>query len=233
MRNKLLRWGLSVLTMVSVATVLLLITGWGSAIASSVSSVVVTNTASNPVPVTPTGTVPVHEQGTAKAQEQNVDGNGNIKVHEQGTANVNVTNSTVPVHEQGTAAVRLANEDVSVTDPGYQNDSGSLCGGPVYTVPDGKDLVVMYIGAFADGTNSSPGGARGWLYTGDGSVLLPFVYQSQTTNEAGFGQDSFAASDAVHYVFGPGTTISVSTRVPDSSTCFVRSSLGGYLQPAG
>jgi len=162
-----------------------------------------------------------------------VDGNGNIKVHEQGTANVNVTNSTVPVHEQGTAAVRLADEDVSVTDPGYQNDSGSLCGGPVYTVPDGKDLVVMYIGAFADGTNSSPGGARGWLYTGDGSVLLPFVYQSQTTNEAGFGQDSFAASDAVHYAFGPGTTISVSTRVPDSSTCFVRSSLGGYLQPAG
>jgi hypothetical protein len=85
--------------MASVATLVLLVTGWGSAVAGSVQSVIVANTASNPVPVAATGTVPVHEQGTAKVAEQNVDGNGNIKVHEQGTANVNVTNTTaVPVN---------------------------------------------------------------------------------------------------------------------------------------
>lgn len=97
MRSKFRKWGLTVVTMASVATLVLLVTGWGSAMASSVQSVIVANTASNPVPVTPTGTVPVHEQGTAKVAEQNLDGNGNVKVHEQGTANVNVTNSSLTV----------------------------------------------------------------------------------------------------------------------------------------
>lgn len=55
--GRLGRWGATVVTMVSVATVVLLVTGWGSAVAANVSSVFVTNTASNPVPV--------HEQGTA------------------------------------------------------------------------------------------------------------------------------------------------------------------------
>jgi hypothetical protein len=55
--SRLGRWGATVVTMVSVATVVLLVTGWGSAVAANVSSVFVTNTASNPVPV--------HEQGTA------------------------------------------------------------------------------------------------------------------------------------------------------------------------
>jgi len=81
-------------------TIIMLVTGWGSAVAANVSSVFVTNTASNPVPVTPTGTVPVHEQGTAKTKEQNVDADGNVKVHEQGTANVNVTNSSLAVTPQ-------------------------------------------------------------------------------------------------------------------------------------
>jgi hypothetical protein len=104
MRSRFSSWGLSVLTMVSVATVVLLVTGWGSAVAASVQSVLVTNTAANPVPVAPTGTVPVHEQGTAKVSEQNLDGNGNIKVHEQGTANVNVTN-TAALPVSGTVSV--------------------------------------------------------------------------------------------------------------------------------
>jgi hypothetical protein len=82
-------------------TLVLLATGWGTAVASSLSNVFITNTSANPVPVTPTGTVPVHEQGTPNVkvtnttplpvQETNTDAQGNIKVHEQGTADVNVT----------------------------------------------------------------------------------------------------------------------------------------------
>jgi len=58
------KWGLSVLTMVSVATAVLLVTGWGSALASSVRSlaatnVLVTNTSTNPAYVKETATVPV------------------------------------------------------------------------------------------------------------------------------------------------------------------------------
>jgi hypothetical protein len=82
--SKVRRWGLTVLTMASVATLVLLVTGWGSAMASSVSSVLVTNTASNPAQV--------HEAGTANVHVTNTDANGNIKVAEQGTPSVNVQN---------------------------------------------------------------------------------------------------------------------------------------------
>lgn len=81
---KFRRWGLSVLTMASVAAMVLLVTGWGSAMASSVSSVIVANTASNPAQV--------HEAGTANVHVTNTDANGNIKVAEQGTPSVNVQN---------------------------------------------------------------------------------------------------------------------------------------------
>jgi hypothetical protein len=69
-------WAVTVLTMVSVATIVLFFTGWGSAAAAQIGSVFVANDASHPVPV----------------RDQNTDANGNIKVHEQGTANVNVGN---------------------------------------------------------------------------------------------------------------------------------------------
>jgi hypothetical protein len=58
--------------MVTVATVLLLVTGWGAALGANVSSVLVANKPTQPIPVT----------------ETNTDANGNIRVHEQGIATV-------------------------------------------------------------------------------------------------------------------------------------------------
>lgn len=58
--------------MVTVATVLLLVTGWGAALGANVSSVLVANKPTQPIPVT----------------ETNTDANGNIRVHEQGTLTV-------------------------------------------------------------------------------------------------------------------------------------------------
>ena len=89
--SKFRNWGLTVVTMVSVATVVLLVTGWGSALASSLStSVVVANTSTNP----------------AKVHETNTDSSGNMKVHEQGNANVKITNtSDTPVPVSGSVAI--------------------------------------------------------------------------------------------------------------------------------
>ena len=72
--GRLKKHATSLLATLSLVTIVLLVTGWGSAAAANISSVFVTNGSSNPVPV----------------REQNLDGS-NIRVHEEGTANVNVT----------------------------------------------------------------------------------------------------------------------------------------------
>jgi hypothetical protein len=89
--SRLGRWAVTVLTMISVATVVLLVTGWGSAFAASVSSVLVTNKPSNPVPV-----------------------------QQQGTADVNVTNTTpMSVKSGDVASVLGQGGDVAVS-PGQR-----------------------------------------------------------------------------------------------------------------
>ncbi len=84
------RWCVTVVTMVSVATVALLTTGWGSAVAANVGSVFVANSPANPVPVRQQGIadVRVTNAEAMPVKETNTDGNGNLKVHEQGTAKV-------------------------------------------------------------------------------------------------------------------------------------------------
>ena len=89
--RRLATWGATVATTVSVATVVLLVTGWGSAVAANVNSVFVTNQAANPVPAPSQGIAEVKvTNGTPLGvKETNTDGNGNIKVGiEQGTAKV-------------------------------------------------------------------------------------------------------------------------------------------------
>lgn len=134
MRSRLPKWGLTVLTMASVATVVLLVTGWGSAVAAPIASVFVANTSSNPVPVQQQGTADVNVTNTTPlpVHDTNTDASGNLKVHEQGTANVNVTNTTaLPVQEtntdangnikvaqQGTASVNVTNTTLPVQEQG-------------------------------------------------------------------------------------------------------------------
>jgi hypothetical protein len=142
MRSTFLRWGLSVLTMATIATMVLLVTGWGSAVASNISSVFVTNTSSNPVPITPIGTVPVHEQGTANVNvvnttslpvhDTNTDENGNIKVHEQGVATVQFKDPVLTVEAAGTPV------NAEIYNAGHTGDQD-------YVVPDGKVFVIDYI----------------------------------------------------------------------------------------
>ena len=158
----------------ALVTLVLLATGWGSAAASSISSVLVTNTANNPIPVTPTGTVPVHEQSTAKVAEQNLDGNGNIKVHEQGTANVNVAGTpsvalassgntvkidsnqnTVKIDSAGSGPISTQAADNPAFSPVARGalinfpDTDLASAVTVYTVPAGNELVIEQVSLFA------------------------------------------------------------------------------------
>jgi hypothetical protein len=153
--KRLRKYGMTLVATTSLVTVVLLVTGWGSAVAAQVTSVFITNTgASQAVPVQAVGTVPVHEQGTA---------------------NVNVTNTTVPVHEQGTAAVRSGNEEVSVHDQ-IENGTGNSCiDNSVYTVPAGKELVLEYIAAQNSGGATSVFGHFGTSTL----ALLPLVFEQQ------------------------------------------------------
>ena len=100
-------WVATVATTLSVATVVLLVTGWGSAVAANVGSVFVANQASNPVPVRQQGIsdVKVTNAAAMPVEETNTDGNGNIKVHEQGTANVSQS-GTWNVGVTGTPTVK-------------------------------------------------------------------------------------------------------------------------------
>ena len=136
--SRLGRWGVTVVTMASVATVVLLITGWGSALAANVTSVFVTNTASNPVQVHQQGTANVNVTNTTpvSVNEINTDANGNIKVHEQGTANV-AQSGTWNVGITGMPTVK-SGDVASVLDQGA---NVAVSPGQRLTLnPDGEDV---------------------------------------------------------------------------------------------
>jgi hypothetical protein len=113
MRGKVLQWGLSVLTMVSVATAVLLVTGWGSAMAASVSSVFVTNTSSNPVPVN--GSVNVGNFPSTQAVS------GSVNVGNTNTNPVNVSVGNFPSTQAVSGSVNVGNFPATQTVSGSVN----------------------------------------------------------------------------------------------------------------
>jgi hypothetical protein len=188
----------------SLAGLILLATGWGSAVASQISSVFVTNTTANPVPVQAAGTLPTHEQGTAS---------------------VNVTNTSVPVHEQGTALVRSADTEISLTKL-IGNEQGNACSGPIFTIPAGQELVLEYIAAgngFGPANGSQASNVVGDLFGGTDITFLPLVFVSQ-------GNHAFRASEAVHYVISSGV-LQFAGGEDGNTTCGFEVSIGGYLRP--
>lgn len=142
-------------------------------------------------------------------REQNLDG-GNIKVHEQGI----VSSRSADAEVSATAA------NASLTD---------TCGGSLYTVPAGKQLVVKYISVF--GFNADATSGVGYITAaGNNSdlpngILLPVVLQKQYI-------DDFSGSESVNYVVPPGTEIHFQAAFAGATHCSVRFALGGVLQPA-
>jgi len=233
-------------------TIVLMATGWGSAVASNIGSVFVSNTSSNPVPVTPTGTVPVHEQGTAQTQEQNLDANGNIKVHEQGTANVNVT---------GTPSVGLAASGNTVKiDPNANTVQVQAGSGPLqtqaadnpafhpvlaedflttgeadqethfYAVPAHEELVIeqvsIEVGGFASGTTVQHAG----IVVNVGGTLAPFFLPMSNSSN---GRASIGDVQTRIYA-DPGTQVYCFMGLNQSDPGTQgRCDISGYLVPLG
>src|SRR5438477_4922506 len=114
--KSLRRYLVTLMATTSLVTIVLLVTGWGSAIAAQVSSVVVTNSASQPVPVA-----------------------------QQGTASVNVAN-TVQVNPgvvSTKAADNPAFQAFKTKGLAAESNGGEgLLDTNTYTVPAGKELVV-------------------------------------------------------------------------------------------
>lgn len=86
------KYGLASGAMLALAMGILLVTGWGTAVAAQVTNVFVTNDAAH--------AVPIHEQGTATVNVAN----SSLAVHELGTANVSVTGGSVRLEGLGTAS---------------------------------------------------------------------------------------------------------------------------------
>jgi hypothetical protein len=121
--------------------------------------------------------------------------------------------------------VRSADKEVSVTQSVFQ-DLTTTCGGDVYTVPPGEELVAEYFSAWVPNPENDQITAAEGYFAVDGTLmLLPVKFESQAF-------DTFAASEAVHYVFPAGTRISFTVALEGASHCSVRFLLGGHLQPA-
>jgi hypothetical protein len=170
--SRLSRWGLTVVTMVSVATVVLLISGWGSALAANVSSVFIANTTSNPVPVQQQGTASVNVTNTSvPIHDTNVDSNGNLKVHEQGTTNV-AQSGTWNVGISGTPTVK-SGDVASVLD--QSGGTVTLTPGQRLTLnPNSEDVsayreVTVYLQFIGGDFNTD---TEVWADTSDGSPYL-------------------------------------------------------------
>ena len=188
--SKLRRWGLTVVTMVSVATVVLLVTGWGSAVAASVSSVIVANPASNPANVKVTNTTPL------SVQESNTDTNGNIKVHEQGTANVNVTNTSVPVHDTNTDT----NGNIKVHEQGIANVN--VTGTPTVQTEGATVIANGFIHVPANGVQNLSGGTE----SGDSRFTDVSAYREVTLYlREGCGTGDVGSTDVAAFTGNPQT----------------------------
>jgi hypothetical protein len=145
---------------------------------------------------TPAQAVPV--------REQNLDG-GNVKVH-----------------EQGTVSVRSADQEVSASASCIA-DLSDTCGGTLYTVPAGKQLVVKYISAFGSNAAGATSGV-GYVTAESGNTLLPVVFEKQYF-------DDFSASESVNYVVPPGSEIRFQAAFAGATHFSLRFALGGVLQP--
>lgn len=150
--KRMRRYGSTLLATTSLVTIVLLVTGWGSALAAQVSSVLVANTSSNPVPVQAVDTVPVHEQGTASVNvgnfpsTQQVGGSvsvSNLPATQQVSGTVGIASGSNGVQEANSVAVHpfrvVGGAPFGAGNPGAFNAVKDL-----FTVPAGERVVVTY-----------------------------------------------------------------------------------------
>jgi hypothetical protein len=206
--KRLWRYGVTLAMTTSLVTIVLLVTGWGSAMAAQITNVLVSNTSANPVPVQAVGTLPVHEQGTA-----------NVAV-----------SGVVATKASDNPAIQPA-EETELFTVGLGATGG---GGTVYTVPTGKRLVIetaTVIAQLPAGQRASTNllinlaGATGKTGPGVGVFEIPMSESFDNGTVA-----ICAGSLGSHMYADAGTTVDVSVDRSDgtgSGTFTV--AIAGYL----
>jgi hypothetical protein len=133
---------------------------------------------------------------------------------------VNVTNST-PITIQGTVTTTGAQQEIGVSRQ-ITDDTSGRCTGGIYTVPTGKQLVLLYAAAE---TRAPAGSTSGDILNGvNDDIFIPFIFTDQENGEY--------SSQQLHYVVPSGTTLVADVFAQGVSSCVLNVSIGGYLQPA-
>jgi len=218
-------------------TIVLLATGWGSAVAANVSRVLITNTARKPVPVTPTGTVPVHEQGTA-----NVNLTGSPKVGLDptlgNTVKIDSAANTVKIDAAGSGPIQTRAADNPAFSPVVRNlylnwPGGSFgSGGTIYPVPSGHELVIEQFSVGAT-LNSGQQLAFGELNV---NAATPDFAQFQLTGITSVDQGvDVVGSGAIQtrIYADPGTSVGCTVQRGGGTTgaASAQCDISGYLVP--
>jgi hypothetical protein len=191
--NAARKWGTNALLIATVVTLVMLATGWGSAVAATVQSVLITNGPGRPVPVkVASGALPVSGSvGISGTPSVKLDPTGNT-VHLASGSAVSVS-GTPSVSISGTPSVSVSNFPATPTpaDIGnfvipINNPSGNTACVPIVTPPSNEAFVVTqaynaggsnYVALAVGGCASSQ-----WITPS----LNPFSASSSNNNNAEF-----------------------------------------------
>jgi hypothetical protein len=130
------KYGLGAASMLVLVIAILLVSGWGTAVADQLNNVFVTNTSANPVPVSGTLTINNPPASPLAVRETNTDANGNIKVDEQGTVQVggSVSVSNLPGTQPVSGTVNVGNFPAAP-------ETDLIASGPTTFDAAGEDLI--------------------------------------------------------------------------------------------
>jgi hypothetical protein len=235
--KRLTRYAAVLVALAASIGLLLLTTGWGSAVASNISGVLVTNTSSNPLPVN--GTVTIGGSPTV-----HLAGDSTVSVGNTPTVNLAPAGNTVTVGNSPLVridpswnVVRVA-AVVPFSETSIQGSvtmSGTGQENFAFQVPAGQVFVVQHISAEV----SVPPGQTPLLaaeleYVTVQPEQVPQVdehFPLQESGELG-GYDRFVADEDVTLYAGEGENDIVFLRDPNAGSAFGDVTLTGYYVPA-
>ncbi|MGH2710311.1 MAG: hypothetical protein ACRDH9_03790 [Actinomycetota bacterium] len=169
-------------------------------------------------------------------RQATVEPSGALRVEQQGTADVSVTNTPLAVSQQGPwmigGDVQLAPaEPVRKTANGGFDSTEKVEAIEVYTVPDGKSLVVEHASILAllgAGNLYSAELEDGFPF---GSTIHHLVIAEQGQDD--LGRSVWTAGEDVRFMLEPGTTLSATVRRDAAGAgSFVEVTISGYLVDA-
>ena len=201
-------------------SLVLLTTGWGSAVASNISGVLVTNTSANPLPVDGTVTI-----------------GGSPTMHLAGDSTVSVGNSPLVRIDPSSNVVQVA-PVVPFTETPIQGSvtmSGTGQENFAFQVPTGQVFVIQHISAEIN----VPPGQNPLLAAELETVTVqpqqvPQVDEHFPLQQSGEfnGHDVFVADEDVTLYAGEGENDIVFLRDPNAGTAYGEVTLSGYYTPA-